>query len=253
MTPASDREQARRQVRGRHTLHLAVLLPILLLGQEGANTLEWQAGAPGSDEFLVRGVAIRALESGSVRVYASPVEDTGRSLRTLLTFENTATDARVDIRPEQFRLRLKEGELAYVDPAKVAGRAKRRARTAAAIIGGLAGFSNPRGEATDRHQVTVTDSEGRTAGTYSGTTTRRDPDATAEGRATAQARKGVRRAEALAAGIVDSALLGTTLMPGGEVTGCVHFERKKKPGTVVLIMPIGEKCFRIPLMPAKQR
>jgi hypothetical protein len=207
----------------------------------------WEAGEAGSDEVLSQGERVRVLTRGPLTIRAYPLREAVGSLATLVTIRNVSTDTRVDVEPERFRLLYNDkGQLTAVrsrHPEDLADRTWSLA--AGAMAAGLAGFLNPRGEVIERHQGTVTDASGRSA-TFNGTTRRVDPDATAAGRAQAQAAEARRRASALSDSIMDSALLGTTLMPGEQVVGWVYFQ-KTKMSIGVLEMQFKHERLLIPL------
>lgn len=221
---------------------VGVLAGLMAVGQV---TMDWKDGARGSDQWLAEGIKLRQQMAMGLLIVASPVIETEGYWATNILFENKNPEGwRFDVEPEAFALDGRPAE----SPEQVARKVKRGSRIWAAVVGGMAGFSNPREEVTDYHEGRIT-GPGGSRTTYSGTTRRRDPGATAEGRAMDQAAAGVRRAEGLAGRIEDTALRARTLLPGETAFGWVYFPKKKMDGEAMLVLSIASQglTVRIPL------
>jgi hypothetical protein len=121
----------------------------------------------------------------------------------------------------------------------------------AALVGGLGGMAtrdvnvNQAGDFNGTYNGPS--GYGSVSGTYNGRSTVQVPDDVARENAQARARQLVHEAQARSAGVVETALLDTTLRPGESLGGFAYFKRDKAMKSSVLQVAIGTVSFEFPL------
>jgi hypothetical protein len=214
----------------------------------------WYRGAPHGGEFLSKGKQYFTITNGPLRL--TIVAGQFEKYVEVLVLATMAKDAkfRVNILPEnvtltEVRPRIVAGERATIK--EVAKAVQHGAAWKSALVAGLGGMATRTVEVEQTGTVngsySGSNGYGSVSGSYSGRSTIREPDM--EARANAQARAGqmTQEAQSRSAGVLNTALLGTTLGPGDAVDGYVYFKRDKAMKSSVVQVKVGAMSFEFPL------
>lgn len=192
--------------------------------------LSWKKGAAFADEFISDGATIRLIGDGGVTVAVFGFFE-GDYVVAEVTVANE-TDRRVTVKPDDFFLIYwdkanKMGHTFSLPPAKVANKARGRAKWGNFFRAFAAGMAQTTSASNGSGSVSATGPGGSAYGTYSGTATTTSPDRAAQRRAADANQAATEAARAAADQVLSDALWANTVFPKTYVSGLVYFERKK--------------------------
>jgi len=195
-----------------------------------ARELSWKKSATFADEFITDGATIRLIRDDGITVAVFGFLE-GDYIVAEITVANE-TDRRVTVKPEDFFLIYwdksnKMGHQFSLPPAKVANKAKGRAKWGNFFRSFAAGMATTTTQTRESGSATIYGNGGVASGTYNGTGTTTSPDVAAQRRVAQANRDATGAAHNAAEQVLSDALWANTVFQKTYVSGLVYFERKK--------------------------
>ncbi len=201
------------------------------------------------DDFYSEGSRIKSIRYGPLFAAVTLRLDDGKFVPWVYFQIDEEFKGKVDINPDAVQLFILQPEFGYaerLDTEEMAASMVRKARGWGAVIAGLSAMGTRSTTTSETGDLSVNGSAGTYRGSYSGYSTRTEPDRDTAERGRQTAERMVGTAQEKAEAVLSAGLRRTSLFAGQKLSGELYFKKKGKPKVVVLRVQVGRMDFEFP-------